>query len=108
MRTVRGPSSRVVVVGAGLAGLSAALHLAGRGREVTVVERESEADNIQIPCPLFVKPVAEIASYGQYGVIDHVARFETTTGDVGYGLHEHGFFGPFPKYGLERSDDGAS
>jgi phytoene desaturase len=30
---------RVVVVGAGLAGLSAALHLAGRGREVTVVER---------------------------------------------------------------------
>ncbi|CAM3165472.1 phytoene desaturase family protein [Mycobacterium simiae] len=31
---------RVVVVGAGFAGLSAALHLAGRGREVTVVERE--------------------------------------------------------------------
>jgi phytoene desaturase len=29
----------VVVVGAGLAGLSAALHLAGRGRAVTVVER---------------------------------------------------------------------
>ena len=41
MRTVRGPSDRVVVVGAGLAGLSAALHLAGRGRDVTVVERES-------------------------------------------------------------------
>ena len=41
MRTVPGPSSRVVVVGAGLAGLSAALHLAGRGREVTVVERET-------------------------------------------------------------------
>jgi phytoene desaturase len=41
MRTVRGPSDRVVVVGAGFAGLSAALHLAGRGREVTVVERES-------------------------------------------------------------------
>jgi phytoene desaturase len=32
-------ASRVVVVGAGLAGLSAALHLAGRGRAVTVVER---------------------------------------------------------------------
>ncbi len=30
-----------MVVGAGLAGLSAALHLAGRGREVTVVEREA-------------------------------------------------------------------
>lgn len=32
-------SDHVVVVGAGLAGLSAALHLAGRGRAVTVVER---------------------------------------------------------------------
>ncbi len=41
MRTVKGPSYRVVVVGAGLAGLAAALHLAGRGREVTVVEREA-------------------------------------------------------------------
>jgi phytoene desaturase len=41
MRTVPGPSDRVVVVGAGFAGLSAALHLAGRGRQVTVVERES-------------------------------------------------------------------
>ena len=36
-----GPTDRVVVVGAGLGGLSAALHLAGAGREVTVVERES-------------------------------------------------------------------
>ena len=26
---------------------------------------------------------------------------------VGYGLHEHGFFGPYRKYGLERRDDGA-
>lgn len=40
MRTVRGPIDHVVVVGAGLAGLSAALHLAGRGRAVTVVERD--------------------------------------------------------------------
>ncbi len=40
-RTVVGPTDRVVVIGAGFAGLSAALHLAGRGREVTVVERES-------------------------------------------------------------------
>jgi phytoene desaturase len=39
MRTVGDNAHRVVVVGAGLAGLSAALHLAGRGREVTVVER---------------------------------------------------------------------
>jgi phytoene desaturase len=40
MRTVPGPADRVVVVGAGLAGLAAALHLAGRGREVTVLERD--------------------------------------------------------------------
>jgi phytoene desaturase len=39
MRTVGGDTERVVVVGAGLAGLSAALQLAGRGRAVTVVER---------------------------------------------------------------------
>ena len=39
MRTIGGTTDRVVVVGAGLAGLSAALHLAGRGRAVTVVER---------------------------------------------------------------------
>ncbi|MGW4720463.1 phytoene desaturase family protein [Nocardia sp. NPDC004260] len=41
MRTVEGATDRVVVVGAGLAGLSAALHLAGRSREVIVVEREA-------------------------------------------------------------------
>ena len=40
MRTVVGPTDRVVVVGAGLGGLSAALRLAGAGRDVTVVERE--------------------------------------------------------------------
>ena len=39
MRTVPGPTHRVVVVGAGLAGLSAALRLRGAGREVTVVDR---------------------------------------------------------------------
>jgi len=41
MRTVTGPTERVVIVGAGLAGLSAALRLAGAGREVTVIEREA-------------------------------------------------------------------
>ena len=41
MRTVVGRTDHVVVVGAGLAGLSAALRLAGAGRQVTVVERES-------------------------------------------------------------------
>src|SRR6476620_2638989 len=39
MARVVGKSDHVVVVGAGLAGLAAALHLAGRGRAVTVVER---------------------------------------------------------------------
>jgi phytoene desaturase len=41
MRTVSGRTNTVVVVGAGLGGLSAALHLAGAGRHVTVVEREA-------------------------------------------------------------------
>ena len=39
-RTVQ-DAHRVVVVGAGLAGLAAALHLRGAGKEVTVLERES-------------------------------------------------------------------
>jgi phytoene desaturase len=39
MRSVSGRTDHVVVVGAGLSGLAAALHLAGRGRSVTVVER---------------------------------------------------------------------
>ena len=39
IRTTVGPSDHVVVIGAGFAGLAAAMHLAGRGRTVTVVER---------------------------------------------------------------------
>ncbi|GFJ90369.1 hypothetical protein Prum_040110 [Phytohabitans rumicis] len=41
MRRVTGRTDRVVVVGAGLGGLACALHLAGAGREVTVLEREA-------------------------------------------------------------------
>ncbi|MEW5628402.1 phytoene desaturase family protein [Streptomyces hydrogenans] len=41
MRRVSGRTDHVVVVGAGFAGLSAALHLLGAGREVTLVEREA-------------------------------------------------------------------
>ncbi|WUS95322.1 phytoene desaturase family protein [Streptomyces sp. NBC_00708] len=41
MRTVPGPTDHVVVVGAGLSGLSCALHLLGAGRRVTVVERDA-------------------------------------------------------------------
>src|SRR3954447_20147061 len=40
MRTVTGPTDHVVVVGAGLGGLSAALRLVGAGRQVTILERE--------------------------------------------------------------------
>ncbi|MER5890827.1 phytoene desaturase family protein [Streptomyces sp. NPDC001941] len=39
-RTVPGRTDHVVVIGAGLAGLSATLHLLGAGRQVTVVERD--------------------------------------------------------------------
>nr|WP_284290652.1 FAD-dependent oxidoreductase [Angustibacter aerolatus] len=41
-RTVRGATDHVVVVGAGLAGLSAAMRLAGAGRRVTLLERETQ------------------------------------------------------------------
>ncbi|HVS67655.1 MAG TPA: phytoene desaturase family protein [Mycobacteriales bacterium] len=41
MRKVNGQADHVVVVGAGLGGLSAALRLAGAGRRVTVLEREA-------------------------------------------------------------------
>ncbi len=41
VRRVKGRTDHVVIVGAGLGGLSAALRLAGAGRKVTIVERES-------------------------------------------------------------------
>ncbi|MEH3075854.1 MAG: phytoene desaturase family protein [Quadrisphaera sp.] len=54
-RGVVGPTDHVVVVGAGLAGLSAAMRLAGAGRKVTVVEREAHpggrAGRITAPAP---------------------------------------------------------
>src|SRR5690349_23115001 len=56
MRTIGKNANRVVVVGAGLSGLSAALHLAGRGRAVTVVERA--------PHPGGRVGRADIAGYG--------------------------------------------
>ncbi|RPE37105.1 phytoene desaturase family protein [Kitasatospora cineracea] len=42
MRRAVPPTDHVVVIGAGLAGLSAACHLLGAGRRVTLVERDEE------------------------------------------------------------------
>jgi phytoene desaturase len=39
MRTVTGPTEKIVIVGAGLGGLACALRLVGTGRQVTVLER---------------------------------------------------------------------
>ena len=53
--------------------------------------------------------VSEIKGLGQYGVVDSVARFTYDDPDrgpqEGYGLYEHGFFGPFPKLGLTDRGD---
>lgn len=53
--------------------------------------------------------VSEIRGLGQYGVVDSVGRFtydDPVTGpQEGYGLYEHGFFGPFPKLGLQERAD---
>ena len=43
---------------------------------------------------------AEIAPLGQLTIVDHVARF-SYGGRTGYGLYEHGFFGPFRKFGMK-------
>jgi phytoene desaturase len=55
VRTVPGKTDRVVIVGAGLAGLSAALRLAGAGREVTVLERDAVPGGrnglLEVPSP---------------------------------------------------------
>lgn len=40
-----------------------------------------------------------------WGLCDSVARFELD-GDVGFGLHEYGFFGPFDQYRLPGFRDG--
>ncbi|HEY1830249.1 MAG TPA: hypothetical protein VGG38_08400 [Acidimicrobiales bacterium] len=53
-----------------------------------------------------VLEVEEIRGLAQYGIVDHVARFEYD-GHVGYGLLEHGFFGPYHHYGLADGGMGA-
>ena len=46
-----------------------------------------------------VLAVDDIAGLAQYGIVDHVAEFRYD-GHVGHGLLEHGFFGPYRRYGL--------
>ena len=46
-----------------------------------------------------VLAVDEVQGLAQYGIVDHVAEF-SYDGHVGYGLLEHGFFGPYRRYGL--------
>ena len=45
------------------------------------------------------RAMGELDGWGWIGVVDHVARFRIGS-TVGYGLHEHGFFGTFRKYGI--------
>ena len=53
-----------------------------------------------------VLEVDEIEGIAQYGIVDHVARFAYDD-KVGYGLFEHRFFGPFPRYGMTDGAMGA-
>ena len=46
-----------------------------------------------------VLKVDDVKGLAQYLVVDQSARYEYD-GHVGYGLLEHGFFGPFARYGL--------
>jgi hypothetical protein len=48
--------------------------------------------------------VDEIRPLAQYGVVDSVGEF-TYDGKTGYGLYEHGFFGPFEKMQLHDRGD---
>jgi hypothetical protein len=55
-------------------------------------------------------PMSELDSWAWFGIVDQAARFEITGPGpggsapvVGYGLHEHGIFGPFPALGLPEA-----
>jgi hypothetical protein len=43
-------------------------------------------------------------SWAWFSLNEQVARFEASDGNVGYGMHEYGFFGSYPRYGLEGND----
>ena len=50
--------------------------------------------------------VDDIKGIAQYGVVDQVGKFEYE-GRTGYGLYEHGFFGPLERYGMTDGAMGA-
>jgi hypothetical protein len=52
--------------------------------------------------------MADIEPFGHFTIVDQVARFTQSNGTVGYGLHEHAFIGPFPKYGMPDGASGAA
>ena len=45
--------------------------------------------------------MATLDTWAWYSLNEQVARFETSDGLTGYGMHEYGFFGDYPPYGLE-------
>ena len=49
--------------------------------------------------------MAQLDTWAWYSLNEQVARFERSDGPVGYGMHEYGVFGAFPKFGLA---DGAA
>jgi hypothetical protein len=53
-----------------------------------------------------VLKVDDVKGIAQYGVVDQVGKFDYA-GHTGYGLYEHGFFGPFERYGLADGAVGA-
>ncbi len=66
-----------------------------------------QGDRLEVQALTF--SVDEIRDLAQYGVVDSVARFDYDDPELGpqrgFGLYEHGFFGPFPQLGLtERGD----
>ena len=46
--------------------------------------------------------MAQLDTWAWYSLNEQVARFERSDGPVGYGMHEYGVFGAFPKFGLTR------
>ena len=44
--------------------------------------------------------MAELDTWAWFSLNEQVVRFERSDGPVGYGMHEYGVFGPFPKFGL--------